>query len=137
MDLSIGGFEGVAPRTLAPCRANGEFNGVKRCLERMAAFVTRAGARRRVAAGCCAACCHFHPSSMRLSFDYLEVARMHDNSRGTASFGPFQLSPESRRLERDGVPLALGGLAFARSAGGICAFVRRADLFGTSTDPMN
>jgi predicted ATPase/DNA-binding winged helix-turn-helix (wHTH) protein len=36
---------------------------------------------------------------------------MNDSDSGVASFGPFRLSPASREIERDGVPLALGDRA--------------------------
>lgn len=36
---------------------------------------------------------------------------MNDSASGIASFGPFRLSPATREIERDGVPLALGDRA--------------------------
>jgi predicted ATPase/DNA-binding winged helix-turn-helix (wHTH) protein len=36
---------------------------------------------------------------------------MNDSDSGIASFGPFRLSPATREIERDGVPLALGDRA--------------------------
>jgi DNA-binding winged helix-turn-helix (wHTH) protein len=36
---------------------------------------------------------------------------MNGSDSGLASFGPFRLSPATREIERDGVPLALGDRA--------------------------
>jgi DNA-binding winged helix-turn-helix (wHTH) protein len=43
----------------------------------------------------------FHPAN----------AAFHEAQRAVASFGPFHLSPAARLIERDGLPLALGGRA--------------------------
>jgi DNA-binding winged helix-turn-helix (wHTH) protein len=79
---------------------------------------------------------YFHPTQNDWG-DEMSTERGKDGDRGpgdVATFGPFRLFPAARRLEKDGVPVELGGraldvlIALVNQAGRV---VGRADLMST------